>query len=106
MTKTTRCQAITFPVVDSAITLIVALHQCKFLEPAMDIDDRGTMYKMVHKLLHYLQPMSAVYHMRAVSLIWSLQEVTTKPHVESIVAQTQSSVMFQRHMNPLAFFGD
>ncbi len=71
----------------------------------MDIDDRGTMYKMVDKLLHYLQPMSAVYHMRAVSLIWSLQEVTTKPHVESIVAQTLNSPGFRNVSEAYEAFG-
>jgi len=49
----------------------------------MVIDDRG--YNMV---LYYLQPVSDTC---AVSLIWSLQEVTTKPHVESIRAQTLNS---------------
>ncbi|KIL71408.1 hypothetical protein M378DRAFT_188883 [Amanita muscaria Koide BX008] len=81
----------TFPVVDRAVTLIVALHQCRFLQPSLDIDDRGTMYKVVIKLLSYLRPVFAVYHVRAVSLIWSLQELTTKPHVESILAQTLAS---------------
>lgn len=71
----------------------------------MDIDDRGTMYKMVHKLLHYLQPMSAVYHMRAVSLIWSLQEVTTRPHVESILAQTLNSPEFRNVSEAYEAFG-
>ena len=48
-------QPITFPVVDNAVALIVTLYQCKFLEPAMDTNDRGTMYKMVHRLLHYFR---------------------------------------------------
>ncbi|KAK2464744.1 hypothetical protein APHAL10511_003162 [Amanita phalloides] len=83
--------AITFPVVDSTVTLIVAFHQCRFIEPPLSIDDRGTMYKLTNKLLYYLSPTFSIYHVRAISLIWSLQEVTTKPHVESILAQALNS---------------
>ena len=91
--------------VDSAVTLIVALHQSKFLEPALDIDDRGTMSQMVNKLLHYLQPMFAVYHVRAISLIWSLQEATTKPHVESVLAQTLNSPEYRNVQEAYEAFG-
>ncbi|KAF8633541.1 hypothetical protein AX15_001344 [Amanita polypyramis BW_CC] len=83
--------AITFPAVDSAVTLIVALHRCQFLKPELNINDRGTMNKTVNKLLHYLNPSFSVYHVRAVNLIWSLQEVAIRPHVESILAQTLTS---------------
>ncbi|KAF8640453.1 hypothetical protein AX17_000117 [Amanita inopinata Kibby_2008] len=83
---------VTFPVIDSAVTLIIALHQCQYLEPPLNIDDRQTMSKMVNKLLWYLIPMSAVYHVRAVTLLWSLEGTTTKPHVESILAQKMTSL--------------
>ena len=46
---------------------------------------------MINKLLHYLNPLFAVYHVRAINLIWSLQEVSMKPHVESILAQALTS---------------
>lgn len=49
------------------------------------------MYKMVNKLLGYLHPEFAVYHVRAVNLIWSLDSATRRPHVESILAQAMTS---------------
>lgn len=49
------------------------------------------MYKMVNKLLKYLRADCAVYHVRAVNLIWSLEAATKRSHVESILAQTMTS---------------
>jgi hypothetical protein len=77
--------------VDRIVSLIVALYQTKALEPNIIIDNRTTMYKMVTRLLSYLRPHCAVYHARAVSLIWSLVAATDRPHVESILAQTMAS---------------
>lgn len=57
----------------------------------MSVDDRPTMYKMVNKLLKYLRADCAVYHVRAVNLIWSLEAATKRSHVESILAQTMTS---------------
>ncbi|PFH49049.1 hypothetical protein AMATHDRAFT_5245 [Amanita thiersii Skay4041] len=98
-------KSITFPVVDSAVTLVMALHQCHFLNPQLNIDDRATMSKMVNKLLYYLGPMSAVYHVRVVSLIWSLDDTTTKPHVESILAQSLTSLEPTKALEAYDAFG-
>lgn len=84
-------QTANFTLVDRIVSLVVVLHQTKRLEPSITIDDRRTMYKMVHKLLQYLRSNYAVYHVRAVNLIWSLEASTTRPHVESIVAQMMTS---------------
>lgn len=46
---------------------------------------------MVNKLLKYLRTDCAVYHIRAVNLIWSLEAATKRSHVESILAQTMTS---------------
>ncbi|KAK7464504.1 hypothetical protein VKT23_006673 [Stygiomarasmius scandens] len=80
-----------FTTVDKVISLIVAIHQIKDLEPNVSIDDRSTMSKMVNKLLRYLRSDCAVYHVRTVNLIWSLEAAATRPHVESILAQTMTS---------------
>lgn len=73
------------------MSLVVALHQTEALDPRPSIDDRRTMYKMVKRLLQYLRPQFAVYHVQAVNLIWSLEAATIHPHVESILAQTMTS---------------
>jgi hypothetical protein len=49
------------------------------------------MYKMVNKLMKYLHSDCAVYHVRAVNLIWSLEAATKRSHVESILSQTMTS---------------
>ncbi|KAJ8084790.1 hypothetical protein PM082_003567 [Marasmius tenuissimus] len=80
-----------FTVVDRVVSLIVALHQTKGVEPNFSIDDRTTMSKMVTRLMRYMRPNHAAYHMRAVNLIWSLEASTVRPHVESILAQSLAS---------------
>ncbi|KAG5643542.1 hypothetical protein DXG03_000683 [Asterophora parasitica] len=80
-----------FTTVDRTVSLVVALHQTTSLVPRPSIDDRPTMHKMVNKLLCYLRADCAVYHVRAVNLIWSLEAATKHPHVESIMAQTMTS---------------
>lgn len=49
------------------------------------------MYKMINKLMKYLRSDCAVYHVRAVNLIWSLEAATKRSHVESIFAQAMTS---------------
>lgn len=49
------------------------------------------MSKMILKLLAYLRSDYSPYHARAVTLIWSLESTSKKPHVESILAQTMTS---------------
>ncbi|KAE9401014.1 hypothetical protein BT96DRAFT_956680 [Gymnopus androsaceus JB14] len=80
-----------FTIVDKVISLIIVLHQTTDLTPNFSIDDRSTMAKMVNRLLLYLRPDCAVYHVRTVNLIWSLESVTTRSHIESILAQAMNS---------------
>ncbi|KAJ3739812.1 Dopey, N-terminal-domain-containing protein [Lentinula detonsa] len=80
-----------FTVVDKTISLVVLLHQTSDLTPNISIDDRPTMSKMVNRLLLYLRLDYAVYHVRAVNLIWSLEAATPRSHVESILAQAMNS---------------
>lgn len=76
---------------DRIISLAVALHRNQYLEPKITVDERPIMYKMIKKLLDYLHTDFTVYHFRAVNLIWALQGSTTRPHVESILAQSMIS---------------
>ncbi|KAJ6601434.1 Dopey, N-terminal-domain-containing protein [Mycena vulgaris] len=80
-----------FTMVDRTISLIVALHGTPNLHPRLLVDERSIMYKMVTRLLKYLRPNFTVYHVRSVSLIWSLESATNRSHVESILAQTMTS---------------
>jgi hypothetical protein len=43
------------------------------------------------QLFEYLRPNCAVYHVRAVNLVWSLEASTSHPHAESIIAQSMAS---------------
>ncbi|KAJ7048265.1 hypothetical protein C8F01DRAFT_135583 [Mycena amicta] len=63
---------------------IPALHATPTLLPRLVVDDRPTMFKMVTRLLKYLRPNLAVYHVRSVNLIWSLENATSRAHAESI----------------------
>lgn len=85
--------------------MTVALERNQYLEPKLDIDDRMTMYKMISKLLSYLRPDSAPYHVRTVSLIWALQVATRRSHVESIVAQSLTSPGSQNAHEAYEAFG-
>ncbi|KAG7099897.1 hypothetical protein E1B28_001698 [Marasmius oreades] len=80
-----------FTVVDRIVSLIVALQQTQGLEPNFSIDERATMSKMVTRLMYYLRPDCAAYHLRAVNLVWALEASIPRPHVESILAQSMAS---------------
>jgi hypothetical protein len=93
MIPTLNCahQSCNFTMVDRAISLIVALHGTANLLPRLLVDERSVMSKLVNRLLKYLRPNFTVYHVRSVTLIWSLQNATSRSHVESILAQTMNT---------------
>ncbi len=67
------------------------------------------MFKMITKLLGYLNSNFAVYHVRAANLIWGLQGSTTRPYVESILAQSMTSPEHRNvgtYYEALEFCGD
>ncbi|KAJ7269339.1 Dopey, N-terminal-domain-containing protein [Mycena haematopus] len=80
-----------FTMVDQAISLIVVLHRTANLLPRLLVDERSIMSKMVNRLTKYLRPNFTVYHVRSVTLIWSLENATSRSHVESILAQTMNA---------------
>lgn len=101
-------QTANFTLVDRTVALAVVLHGTHGLELRSWIDDRPVMYKMVNnvrlstlslfsmltrciQLLKYLRSERAVYHLRAVNLIWALEGATERPHVESIIARSLTS---------------
>ncbi|KAH7875406.1 uncharacterized protein C8R40DRAFT_1170491 [Lentinula edodes] len=94
-----------FTIVDKTISLIVLLQQTSDLTPNFSIDDRSTMSKMINRLLLYLRPDYAVYHARAVNLIWSLNAATTRSHVESILAQAMNSSELRNVQESYEAFG-
>ncbi|TFK56468.1 hypothetical protein OE88DRAFT_1715528 [Heliocybe sulcata] len=80
-----------FVIVDRVVTAVVAIHQSHAFEPALSIDSRPLMSRMVNTLFKYLRPDRTAYHVRATNLIWSLEDATSRPHVESIIAQNLMS---------------
>ncbi|KAJ7897279.1 Dopey, N-terminal-domain-containing protein [Mycena olivaceomarginata] len=89
--RTLEHESCNFTMVDRAISLIVALHGTGNLLPRLLVDERSVMSKLVNRLLKYLRPNFTVYHVRSVTLIWSLQNATSRSHVESILAQTMNT---------------
>ncbi|KAJ7610904.1 Dopey, N-terminal-domain-containing protein [Roridomyces roridus] len=94
-----------FTMVDRTISLIVALHGTPNLNPRLLVDERAIMSKMVNRLLKYLRPNFAVYHVRSVNLIWALQSATSRSHVESILAQTMTSPQSRNVQEAYEAFG-
>ncbi|KAG2044595.1 Dopey, N-terminal-domain-containing protein [Suillus americanus] len=84
-------EAVSFTLVDQVVSLILSLHGAQKLSPKLSMDKRPVVGRMVKKLFRYLHADLATCHVRAVSLIWSI-ESTSRPHeVESIIAQSMCS---------------
>ncbi|TCD67610.1 hypothetical protein EIP91_012242 [Steccherinum ochraceum] len=84
-------KATSFPIVDAAIAAVTLLHESEQLQPSFVIDQRHTMKAMLGPLLSYLRPEWTVFHMRAVTLIWLLEQSSKSSHVESLISQTLST---------------
>ena len=91
--------------IDRVISLLIVLHKAENLEPRPSIDDRQIMGKIVTKLLRYLRPNCSAYHVRAVNLILSLGAATKNSHIESILAQTLTSLESRNGGEPYEAFG-
>ncbi|KAH6916730.1 Dopey, N-terminal-domain-containing protein [Coprinopsis sp. MPI-PUGE-AT-0042] len=89
--ETFESESATFTTVDRVVTLITALHRNEHLQPALSIQRRSTIQKMVTKLLKYLRADFVPYHARAVNLICGIETATRLCHVESVIAQTMTS---------------
>ncbi|KAG2076732.1 hypothetical protein BDR04DRAFT_1132425 [Suillus decipiens] len=84
-------EAASFTLVDQMVSLILSLHGAQKLSPKLSMDKRPVVSRMVKKLFRYLHADLATCHVRAVSLLWSI-ESTSRPHeVESIIAQSMCS---------------
>ena len=101
-------QAATFPVVDRVVSAMVKLQQTTQLEPRFSLNQRhvvtsltnsvscSTAMLMPHayeddQILKYLRPQWASYHMRAVSLLWSLEVSASQPQIVSIISKALAS---------------
>jgi hypothetical protein len=84
-------EVVSFTLVDQVVSLILALHGTQKFNPKLSMDKRPVVSRMVKKLFRYLHADLATCHVRAVSLIWTI-ESTSRPHeVESIIAQSMCS---------------
>ncbi|KAF8510422.1 Dopey, N-terminal-domain-containing protein [Hysterangium stoloniferum] len=77
-----------FMVTDRVISTILALGVSSNLQPQLIFDDRLIMSKMMTAVLRFLRVSYAPYHVRAVQLVWMLDNVTAHNHVESLIAQS------------------
>ncbi|TFY63318.1 hypothetical protein EVJ58_g3324 [Rhodofomes roseus] len=80
-----------FLVVESVVSTVTTLHDAQTLQPCLSIDERSVISAMVNALLRYLRLQWAAYHARAVGLIWSLEGLSRKRHVEAVIARRMTS---------------
>ncbi|GBE77521.1 hypothetical protein SCP_0103960 [Sparassis crispa] len=80
-----------FSIVDNVVTISTRLQQVSQVEPKFSIDNRLTISAMINILLKYLRQPWVAYHMRAVTLLWSLEGTCRSAHVESVIAQNMAS---------------
>ncbi|KAF9225321.1 hypothetical protein BS17DRAFT_872565 [Gyrodon lividus] len=83
---------IDFSLVDRCISIIVSVQRSSKLSPKFIIEQRLVVSRMVKKLFRFLHQDWAIFHARAVDLIWTLAFSTGRDYVESIVAQSMSSL--------------
>ncbi|KAG2744495.1 hypothetical protein P692DRAFT_20837634 [Suillus brevipes Sb2] len=84
-------EAVSFTLVDQVVSLIMSLHGTQKLSPKPLMDKRPAVSRMVKKLFRYLHADIAMCHVRAVSLIWSIDSMSRPHEVESIIAQSMCS---------------
>ncbi|KAF9654142.1 hypothetical protein BDM02DRAFT_3152598 [Thelephora ganbajun] len=95
----------TFTMVDRAISLAVSLHHSQSIQPKLSINSRLTISKMMTMLSRYLRPEYAVYHVRAVNLIWQLENAIPQPHVEAVLSQSLVSPQSRNNHGAYEAFG-
>ncbi|KAF9786711.1 Dopey, N-terminal-domain-containing protein [Thelephora terrestris] len=95
----------TFTMVDRVISLAVSLHHSQSIQPKLSIDNRPTISKMIAMLLRYLRPEYAVYHVRAVNLVWQLENANPQPHVEAVLSQSLASPQSRNNQGVYEAFG-
>jgi len=57
------------------------------------------------QLLRYLRPECAVYHVRAVNLVWQLENTNPQPHVEAVLSQSLASSHSRNNHGAYEAFG-
>ncbi|KAF9245665.1 Dopey, N-terminal-domain-containing protein [Melanogaster broomeanus] len=83
-------ESIGFSLVDRCISLIFSLQRSSKLSPKCIIDQK-LVSRMAKKLFRFLHQDWAIFHVRAVNLLWTLESSTGRHYVESIVAQSMNS---------------
>ncbi|KAI6154002.1 Dopey, N-terminal-domain-containing protein [Pisolithus tinctorius] len=84
-------ESVGFPLLDHSISLIIALHRSSRLLPNAPIKQKLVVSRMVKRLFRFLRHDCAIYHVRAVDLVWTLESSTGHRYVESIIAQSLNS---------------
>ena len=108
---------------DRVVSLAVSLHHSQSIQPKLSIDNRPVVSKMMtmvspfffsdtresnklfFQLLRYLRPEYAVYHVRAVNLVWQLENANTQPHVEAVLSQSLASPQSRNNHGSYEAFG-
>lgn len=90
---------------DGVISTALQIYHSQYLEQKPILHDRSVMYTMTVKLLKYLRPEYSAYHLRSVSLIWSLESSSSRSHVESILAQMMNSHEAKKNDETYEAFG-
>ncbi|KAI0095247.1 Dopey, N-terminal-domain-containing protein [Irpex rosettiformis] len=94
-----------FSVVDNVVSTALKLQDAAQLQPKLIVDQRRTMESLTNSLLDYLRPPWASYHVRAVSLIWQLENSAQHPQVVSVISQSLTCKDSQRVREACDAFG-
>ncbi|KIM70102.1 hypothetical protein SCLCIDRAFT_1160646 [Scleroderma citrinum Foug A] len=98
-------ESVDFPLLDRCISLIVAFHRSSRLLLKTHVGQKPVLSRMVKRLFRFLRQGYAVYHVRAVALVWTLESSTGHHYVESIISQSLNSPDLCRLDEALEAFG-
>ncbi|PWN45010.1 hypothetical protein IE81DRAFT_309697 [Ceraceosorus guamensis] len=91
-----------FEEVDHIIDGLIAAATCRPLVTRLSIGDRSQVVLILNKLQFFLQPDFAPYHVRAIELLWTVQQLARGHHVEAIFSEnicSRKASIRQRWLN-------
>lgn len=85
-------QARSFAVVEGLVDLTLRGSRSKLFDPPMEVTVDAVMSVVLDSLFRYLRADAALYHTRAVELIWELNQLAEVHTLESVIARRMNSV--------------
>lgn len=89
-------QVRSFAVVEGLVDLLLKANRSKLFEPPIDVTTDSVMSVVLDSLFRYLRADAALYHTRAVELIWELNLLAEVHTLESVIARRMNSPMHRQ----------